>query len=141
LYEKKEGYTQVFLSRIIEKDKKAVSVIRENLDNTGLSDRAEVFMMDVLSAVPFLSGKKARFDLIFIGAPYTIPILGPTLEKLSKSDIIDNNSIIIAEHSKRQKIDREYGCLKLIRQEQYGDTVFSFYKGEIIEDSGLPGQF
>jgi len=113
-----------------EKEGKAVHFIKENLELCALSDRAEVYVLDVLRAVDVLDKNKALFDVIFIGAPYGQKILIETLEKLSKSAILREKAVVIAEHTKRQEVSSEYGPLKKFRENKYGDTVFSFYRME-----------
>ena len=111
-----------------EKEGRAVRFIKENLELCGVSDRAEVFALDVLQAIGVLDKNKALFDVIFIGAPYGQKILLDTLEKISKSGILKEKAVVIAEHTKRQEVAQEYGDLKKFRENRYGDTVFSFYK-------------
>lgn len=118
------------LAFFVEIDRKAVSVIRDNLQATGLSERSEVYNFDALRAVKFLDKKKAAFDIIFIGAPYTVPVLAPALENIAKSDIVKEGGMVIAEHHKRQDLPGAYGPLVKAREARYGDTVFSFYRRE-----------
>jgi 16S rRNA (guanine(966)-N(2))-methyltransferase RsmD len=118
------------LAIFVEMDRKAVSVIRENLVITGFSDRAEIYALDVLRALSILDRNKAKFDIVFIGAPYGLPILEKVLDKISKCDIFNKKAVVVAEHTKRQALQDERGALKRFRQERYGDTVFSFYGAE-----------
>ena len=113
-----------------EKEGKAVHFIKENLELCGLSDRAEIYVLDVLKSISVLGKKNALFDLVFIGAPYGQKILIETLEKLSESAILREKAVVIAEHTKRQEVAQEYGGLKKFRENRYGDTVFSFYRME-----------
>lgn len=119
------------LAIFVEIDKRAVSVIRDNLSLTGLSDRAEIYLFDVMRAISVLNKKGAHFDMIFIGAPYSSPVLEPVLEKIAKSDIVKDSGIVIAECSKKQDLSGKYGVLEKFRKEKYGDTVFSFYKRRV----------
>ena len=117
------------LCMFCEKEGRAARFIKENLDLCGFSDCAEIFVMDVLKAIGVLDKNKALFDVIFIGAPYGQKILLETLEKISKSGILKESTVVIAEHTKRQEVAQEYGGLKKFRENRYGDTVFSFYRG------------
>ena len=112
----------------VELEKKAVIAIRENLENTGFSAKAEIFQMDVMRAVQMMGKNGAVFDLIYIGAPYRLPLLEPALAEIEKCGVFDDNSIIIAEHERKQTLSDGYGSLALVRSENYGDTRFSFYK-------------
>jgi len=127
------------LAIFVEMDRKAVSVIRENLETTGFSGSSEIYSVDVLRGLNVLDRNGAKFDIVFIGAPYGLPVLADTLEKLSKSDILKTNAVVAAEHSKRQILPVSFGKMALVRQEKYGDTVFSFYRESNNENSGISG--
>lgn len=122
----------------VDNDKNAVSTIWENLNLTGFSDKAEVFSTDVFKAIKIFDKKNAKFDIIFIGAPYTVPIIEKVMEKLSKSDILNKEGVIIAEHNKTIKLKESYNYLEKYREITYGDTILTFYKGSIEnENCGL----
>lgn len=129
------------LAMFVDSDRKAVSTIWENLNSTALSDRAEVFSSEVLRAIAAFARKKALFDIIFLGAPYTVPVLVPAMEKLAKSDIVKDKGLVIAEHTKRAALSEHYGALAKVREVVYGDTVLSFYRRTLPdENSGISGQ-
>ncbi|OGC19711.1 16S rRNA (guanine(966)-N(2))-methyltransferase RsmD [candidate division WOR-1 bacterium RIFOXYB2_FULL_37_13] len=129
------------LSIFVEKDKKAVSVIRENLEMLELSDRAELFLLDVLQALKILYKKRAKFDIIFLGAPYGSPFLLKSLQFLGEFNLLKPNGIIIAEHRAKSSLDGAIGHLDKLREHKCGDTLFSFYKGSFDEKSGISGKF
>lgn len=56
----------------VERDGRALAVIRENLRKTGLEERAEVVRGDVGSALGRLASGGRSFDLIFADPPYRI---------------------------------------------------------------------
>jgi 16S rRNA (guanine966-N2)-methyltransferase len=111
----------------VELDRKVVETLRENLEITGFSDRAEVLCLDVETALGTIDRDKGKFDIIFIGAPYGKPLLGQALTKLSNTGIVEHNGVVVAEHSSRDKVSDSYGHLIKFRETRYGDTIFSFY--------------
>jgi 16S rRNA (guanine966-N2)-methyltransferase len=111
----------------VDLNRKAAGVIRENLKNTGFSDRAEVYAVDVVRALNLLDRKHASFDVIFLGAPYDSPMLEKALEKLGAADLLKASGVVVAEHRKQHKIKEEYGRLKAFRETRYGETVLGFY--------------
>jgi len=116
------------LSIFVELDKKTVPVIRENLKNCGFTDRSEVYALDVLRALRILKRKEAKFDIIFIGAPYGSPNLEKALEELGAGDLLKKEGVVIAEHRFKHTLASEFGVLKQVREARYGDTVLKFYK-------------
>lgn len=111
----------------VEFNRPAVSIIRENLELTGFSDRAEVYAVDVIRAINLFNEKKARFDIIFVGAPYDHPVLEKAMKKLSETEVLKPDGILIAEHRKQHKLQDGYGNLKSFREARYGETTLSFY--------------
>ncbi len=115
------------LAFFVENDRKVVQTLRENLEITGFSDRSEVFCLDVIRALSVIGRDGGKFDIIFIGAPYGDPVLEETLKKLAEISVVEENGVIVAEHSVRQKMPESYGSLKKSRDARYGDTVLSLY--------------
>ena len=112
----------------VELNRKAVEIIRENLKNTGVSDHAEVYAVDVIRALNLLDRKQAKFDIIFLGAPYDSPGLEKALVKLAETDLLRESGLVIAEHRKQSKLQEAYGNLKSCRETRYGETVLTFYE-------------
>lgn len=129
------------LAMFVDSGKKAVSTIWDNLNSTLLADRAEVFSSEALRAIAAFGKKSAVFDIVFLGAPYTVPVLVPAMEKLAKSDIVKDTGLVIAEHSKRMALEDAYGGFSRVRKAAYGDTILSFYRRTVSdENSGISGQ-
>jgi len=118
----------------VELNRPTVSIIRQNLELTGFSDRAEVYAVDVIRALNLLNGKGAKFDIIFVGAPYDSPVLEKALLKLSETEVLKTDGILVAEHRKQHTLQEKYGKLKAFRDARYGETVLTFY-----ENSSIPG--
>ena len=116
----------------VEKDKKVVETIRENLGNTNLYEFAEIYSLDVLRAIKILSSKGIKFDIIFVGAPYDSFILEKSLGLLTKVELLCENGLIVAEHRHKQVLSEKYGALVRFRESKYGETAFSFYRKDFI---------
>ena len=116
------------LSIFIEIDRQNLEVIRENLRETGLLDSAEIFAIDALRALKILGKKGAKFDIIFLGAPYGSRALDPCLEFIGASGLLAPAGVAIAEHHKKSSLRETFGRLKKFREERYGDTQLAFYE-------------
>ena len=115
------------LAIFVENNRKAVQALRENLEITGFTDRAEVYCLDVMRAIKVIDRSGGKFDIIYIGAPYGSDLLENTIKEIARISIIDNEGVVIAERSIRDKIADSYGELIKLRDARYGDTVLSFY--------------
>lgn len=88
----------------VEKDERAVQVIRENLKATRLEDRAIIMHCDAVSALHRLEGKH-RFDFIFMDPPYDHELEKQVLQSLTESSLIDKESTVIIEASLETSFD------------------------------------
>src|SRR3989339_82784 len=86
------------LSIFVEKDRKAVETIRKNIEALDFFDRSEVYSLDVTSGLKILHKNNAKFDIIFVGAPYGSPDLIKALNFLGGSNMLKPNGVVIAEH-------------------------------------------
>jgi 16S rRNA (guanine(966)-N(2))-methyltransferase RsmD len=118
------------LSIFVELDKKTVQVVRDNLELCGFTDRSEVYALDVLRALKILKRKGAKFDIIFVGAPYGSPDLEKAIIELSDGSMLNKSGMVIAEHRAKHKMEEDFGSLKRVREARYGDTVLAFYKSK-----------
>ena len=115
----------------VERARPTVGFIRENLKTTGLADRAEVFSLEVARALKILNSKPAKFDIIYLGAPYGSADFLPALEFLGNSTLLEPDTIVIAEHHSRDLLPGQFVALHKYRESKQGDTMFSFYKVEV----------
>ena len=103
----------------LEKNRKAVEVIRENLASLGLQDRGKVAQ----GAVHLLLAAN-RGDIVFLDPPY---------EREQEYDLAlgvmaENPApLVIVQHSKRLTLADAYGPLRRGRVVRQGDNVLSFY--------------
>jgi 16S rRNA (guanine966-N2)-methyltransferase len=116
------------LAIFIELSRQAVALIRENLELTGFHDRAEVYAVDALRGLNILGSKGAKFDLIFLGAPYDSPVLGKALNKLAEIELLAEDGIMIAEHRRQHPLAENYGRMFRFREARYGETILAFYR-------------
>jgi 16S rRNA (guanine(966)-N(2))-methyltransferase RsmD len=116
------------LAFFVEMSRPAVALIRQNLERTGFTDRAEVYAMEVIRAINLFHAGGAVFDVIYLGAPYESPALEKALAKLTEVNILKNGGIIVAEHRKQHLLADNYGAMEKKRDARYGETILSFYK-------------
>ena len=101
----------------VEKNRRAVQCIRENLEFTRLSKEAEVLQEDVFAALERLErragelsisrdgGRPYIFDVVFLDPPYNCLLEKQVLEVLAHSCLIDGDSLIVAEASLQTAFD------------------------------------
>ena len=80
----------------IEKDKEAAGCIRKNLETTHFTDDATVYQADVISALSTLV-RGQKFDVVFMDPPYKLGLERSVLSLLARSELIDDETLIICE--------------------------------------------
>ena len=116
------------ISIFVDKNIFSIRTINENLKNLKLSDRAKIFRMDVIR---FLKTKECiKGDFIFLDPPYEFNLGERTLEILNLSNIIKEETIILYEHSKRERVSDNFEIYKSLK---IGDTVIDFLRRRIWE--------
>ena len=87
----------------VEKDPRAVEVIRKNLDTCGLEGVASLLKRDALGALGYLRKKEERFELVFMDAPYAEgELTRETLRRLSSSGVLAPGAIVVCETPARE---------------------------------------
>jgi 16S rRNA (guanine966-N2)-methyltransferase len=107
----------------VEASRDSLNIIMQNVKLTGFSLRAQVAASKV---EVFLKKASGPYDIVFLDPPYAEEIL-PLLELIGGSKILKSDSIIVAEHCKKQPSPEKAGPLVLNREARYGDTVLAFY--------------
>ncbi len=103
----------------IERARRAVEVIRRNMAELGIAERAEVLPGKTL---PML--ERVSADIVFLDPPYALEreydealaILGERPPRL-----------VVAQHASRHELKAEYGALVRTRVLKQGENALSFY--------------
>ncbi|MCL2634824.1 MAG: 16S rRNA (guanine(966)-N(2))-methyltransferase RsmD [Oscillospiraceae bacterium] len=114
----------------------AVVVIHENLQNTGLSDKAHVSRQ---YAEKFLRNTDNRFDIAFVDPPYNIGLVNKVLPKLIEK--MHPDGIIICEHEKELTLPENIEIFNTDKTYRHGSTSVTIYRGTTTnENSDLSGE-
>ena len=79
---------------LVDQNRAAVQIIKENLELTGLTAKAQVVQGD---SVSFLTTCREKFSLAFLDPPYATDLLERALERIAAIDIMTENGIIVCE--------------------------------------------
>ena len=111
----------------VEKNKKTVEILKENLNTVGLREDAQVFHTPADRAIPKLIALNLGFDICFLDPPYDAGLLEKTLHKLTSSNLPASDSCIVCEHHSQAAPPREPTGWSLQQTRSYGDVTVSFY--------------
>ncbi len=106
----------------LERSRRAVETIRENLKSLGLEARATV-----VTGPALLSIERYPAGIVFLDPPYEREReYAAALDLLSETP----RDLVIAQHSIRLALAESYGVLKRSRLLRQGDNALSFYTPE-----------
>lgn len=111
----------------VEQQSRCCAALAQNLQRTGLRDRAGVHCMPARQALPRLSG---RYGLALLDPPYAEPLDLQVLAGLAAGGVMLTGGTLVLEHSRRTPVAERYGRLCLLKQRQHGDTVISVFEME-----------
>ena len=92
----------------IEKDPKAIHVIEKNISKLKINNKNEVYIKLLKGdAIKELRKIRTMFDIVFIDPPYNSSIIEHCLISLKESNLINNDSYIFAESSKKESFETD----------------------------------
>ena len=108
---------------VIEKNKDAQKIILNNVKNLG-ANNIDLICDDALCAIKKLNTQNKYFDIVFIDPPYASNLAEDCLKELYKTNLIDENSIIVWEHDKTKLETKAHGFITL-KTKKYGIKYLS----------------
>jgi 16S rRNA (guanine966-N2)-methyltransferase len=120
------GARQVYF---VESDRKAARTIRDNLKSLGIEEGFELLEREAAVSLRLLDSQAVSCDFCFLDPPYgSHGAYEQVLGFLSQSRLLDEDSVVIAEHDKHFDPGDRVGSLERYRKLKQGDAVLSFYR-------------
>jgi len=116
----------------IDRDHKAIQTIYSNLKICHLEKQAEVFRTDAERALRAIVKRQLTFDLILLDPPYKKQKLSTLITFIYEHHLLNQEGVIICEHSSDVNLPEQIGSLIVKKSEQYGHSVITIY--ESIKD-------
>ncbi|UFS70487.1 16S rRNA (guanine(966)-N(2))-methyltransferase RsmD [Geomonas sp. RF6] len=110
----------------IDSHRDSVTVLKQNLQQVKLAEKAKVLAQDAVAALRAASVTEAPFDLVLLDPPYRQGHAERVLEVLGASPLVSEETLVVAEFAKGETIPVSFGRLQEIDRRNYGDTVLSF---------------
>jgi 16S rRNA (guanine966-N2)-methyltransferase len=124
----------------VEQDPSALEVIKANLKSLGIVSGYGLEPRSVSSFLRRLAQRERKLDIAFLDPPYeaaqeyaaTLDLLGGECASL-----LTTETVVIAEHSRRQLLSERYGVLSRSRVREQGDAALSFYGLPVPRDGSI----
>ena len=107
----------------VERESRALSALRENLERTGFTPQAEIVPLPVERVLKHLAGKVRRYELIFVDPPYDCDLVMPSLALAEK--VLADAGTVIVENSPREPVE-DTEQLTVTDRRKYGQTNITF---------------
>ena len=111
---------------LIENDKRALSLIERNIRSCNLPDKARTIKWDIKKNLNCIKSIRPAFGLVFMDPPYNGKTIKPSLLNLHRSGSMEEDALIIVEHSPLEAIPEDILGLTIVDQRRYGKTLVSF---------------
>ncbi len=121
----------------VDKEYKAISTVRANLEACRYTNKAEVYKNDAERALKALIKREISFDLILLDPPYKKQKLVELLSTISENQLLTEDGTIVCEHSDDVELPDEIGDLVRWRHESYGMITISIYSYQNINEAEL----
>ncbi len=123
------------LGVMIERSGEACSVIKRNLEKIHATEDPALKLIRAPygPALQRLADEGQRFDIIFLDPPYRNAHKSAVeiADMIRRYDLLENDGIMIVEHSSELPFDTDVINMKFLRSCSYGLTVITFFgKGE-----------
>ena len=121
----------------VEIDRKAQELICRNMEKCHFGKPGavsgpgwELLRTSALQAIQLLDRKGSHFDMVYVDPPFNKGLYEETLLALADSRILDTDSLVIAEHYRKNALEENYGKLSMVKERRIGDTCLSFFSLE-----------
>jgi 16S rRNA (guanine(966)-N(2))-methyltransferase RsmD len=111
----------------VERNPRVVEILKRNIKNLGLGDRASVMMLDALKGVKALGKLGVSADIFFLDPPYAYNRTVEMIFSLIEHGVIAPGGALIWQHSTKTLPHPTYGDLKSDQTRVYGDTAVTFF--------------
>lgn len=119
----------------IEMNYKILKLVRENLQITGLADRAETLHADAFKFLQtHASTTLSPYDIVYVAPPQYQELAARALALLDTSPLVAENGLVIVQiHPKERPGVAGVACqrLHLTDERRYGSTLLMFYRAKV----------
>ncbi len=115
----------------IELSQPVAAVLRENLQTTGLAERAEVIRGDAFRFLDLAASQGRRYDMVYIAPPQYHQLAAKALAQVERLPLTEAGALAIVQIFPKERVDFDQLPLRKFRQvdeRRYGSTLLLFYE-------------
>jgi len=111
----------------VERKPRCCGIIKENLENSKLSEQAHVYCCSVEKALSFLD---KEYNIILMDPPYSDTSIHSVIEQVANSKLAGQETTVVVTHSPHLQLQPVYGELNQVKEHRHGDSCIVIYKKE-----------
>lgn len=119
----------------VDRDKRCLAVIEENLKALGLAGKGRTSYGDILQDLSWVAYRAgvSTFDLIYLGPPYRdeedrpLHYSTPSLARVIEAGLSGPGALVLLQHHVKEEVQVPAGWERF-RREKYGDTFVDFHR-------------
>ena len=109
---------------LVERDRKAQAIIRENISMTKEADKFQLLAMEANQALSQLTG---TFDVVFLDPPYAKEEIMDNIQQLCQRKLLAEVVMVVCETDKAVDLPEEIADLGIWKQKVYGISKVTVY--------------
>lgn len=107
----------------VDKNPKAVQVIKQNLKTLNVEKSSEVYRTDAFRALQAVAKRGLKFKLILLDPPYGKVDYCEIIEQIIQSDLLAEYGIIYAEHVPGEQLPEASDELNVLKRTDYSNAI------------------
>ena len=122
----------------VERARGALRVLKRNLEELGLQERARVVEADLARGLRPLAAKLGAFGLVLADPPYDAGACERLLRDEALAGVLEPDGVVVIERSARAAAGSPAASLRLHGTKRYGETAFDWW--ECAAGSAVEGE-
>lgn len=111
---------------VIDINRKAIEIIRSNVQALGLGDRITVIPGDALNLIAQLASGDQSFDIIAVAPPHFAGLVAGALKRLDEHpNLLAEGGVIFVQHHRNEPLPQDLTHFEPGRSYSYGTTQIS----------------
>ena len=109
----------------VENERNAIKILEKNIQKLGLKKKTKIFSNEVFNLIKKRNIFDSKFNLIFCDPPFKNKNIENLIELIFKSNLIENNGIIIL-HRNKNSLEKLPNYFETINERIYGISKIIF---------------
>ena len=111
----------------VDNNKSIIKYLNKNISNLNINNKSMVIEKDYKDALQYFKNNNIKFNIVLVDAPYKMEVMNEIASIINDYDLLINDGILVLEYS-YDKLQEEYGNIKLYKTKKYSAKFVSIYR-------------